>query len=250
MVEMMESIKRARLRRQREMIFVRRRTLLVNVLQDYSRSRPRDGPTPPPADVYEMEEFKTILDDTPWDVNIDKDTFKEALLMLPRFSEQWRFSKGRELLALIDGWERKSGHQDGRRLDMATTYFECWRCTEPISYPRILVHACTYAINLLDEEQDTIHFAALDSVTWNFGGDRIKYHYMASRFAKKIVAACGLDPEEATAQDIDQKCCILECVSCSSGIGSMLVMNWRKAVGTCQFSWVMTHQDSVSQGHP
>lgn len=58
----------------------------------------------------------------------------------------------------------------------------------------------------------------------------------ASRVAKKFVTACGLDPKEASVEDMDQLDARVVCLKCSfkhkpDGERSMEIRTWRQAAG-------------------
>lgn len=244
MVEFFEDIKEERLEREKKELITSRRKLLVSVLADYVASRPVGEVTPQAADVYFMANAKTIIEETPVDVEVNASSFTEFLGQLPRLSEEWRQSKNEKLMTLVN---KHRGHQPGiaealnldlTPLELATIYFKCSFCQEPISHPRILAHKCMtsihprYSYHLFGHTDQLQTFVSLGSRPWN--QDRrsvsVTFHVHAHKCARWVVEVCGFDPELTTAHEMDEADPMLYCGACMQESGRRLVMSWRNAV--------------------
>jgi len=236
MVEFFEDVKEARLEREKMEVLTSRLKLLVSLLADYVNSRPACEITPPAADIYFMANTKTIIEKTPIDVEVTATSFTTLLAQLPRLSEEWRQSKNEKLTTLVNTYRKHTASEAGNArtlnidltpLDLATTYFKCSFCLEPISYPRILAHNCM--TSFYPPQYGHTHqreFVSLYTRPWNHNGSSVTFHEYAHKCARWIVEVCGFDPELITARDMDEANPMLYCRSC----GLRHIMGWRKAV--------------------
>jgi hypothetical protein len=100
------------------------------------------------------------------------------------------------------------------------------------------------------EEQVSQCFIALGSEPWNFGGERVGFDATAHRNAVAVVLACGLDPDTATRQEMNEKDYWLECLECSErgyNLGGQKVMNWQSTVRSALRT--TAHISSVPRRH-
>lgn len=129
-------------------------------------------------------------------------------------------------------------------LILATTYFKCAKCTEPMPYARALVHHCLFASEQEVEKDDTtislatMLTACASAVTPFYhpdsAGEKVFFDEEASRHAEILIRACGLDPRNATFADMESLNVRVECVPCSKK--QRLGMGWRTAVRGLVFS--------------
>ncbi|KAF9532170.1 hypothetical protein CPB83DRAFT_847356 [Crepidotus variabilis] len=148
---------------------------------------------------------------------------------------------------------------DARALDLATTFFKCHFCTEPISYPRVLVHQCLNVhFDATSDEEEAEHSEQsdededLEQVTTKKGGpyreprpariitmetlwDKvptfvptgfraghpcIAFDEESFALAREVVRACGEDPNTASREAIEKKNARLECMTCHKALES------------------------------
>jgi hypothetical protein len=242
MVEFMQEIKAKRVEKERSELIRERQQALVKAVKDYALTRPIDEPMPGAADIYEMEQFKAIWNDTPDDVKVTSESFQEVMAEFPAICEQWREDKARELLSLVPG------SPEGRKstLELATTTFQwfvqyflrrCSRsnngisymCADTVSYPRILIHRCMRKLSSCYNDHDderSQHFLNMGSEPWNFTGKRMTFNVSSPLVA--VIRACGLDPDVTTTQEMEEADLWVECLRCSGN--GQLVMGWKTAV--------------------
>lgn len=238
LTEIMTALHTKRLQRERFTILTQRHKIVSELVKAYRLNRLVGDVTPSLADVCEMHEFKTIIWDTPLDVEVDERTFQPAMEQLPRLIDKWRDEKDAELLHMID--PSFSLDKDRSKLNLATTLFGCTgNCRYGIAYPRILFHLCTTDYSF------TTLYAALDNMldriwrssgcqTWNYGQDRVSVKDRT--LLEDVVKCCGMDPVTTTAEQMDKLGPRLECTRCYSLDTGHELMDWRNAVSAYDFT--------------
>ena len=241
---LLDSVKTKRLQRERMTAINDRYRTMATILDSYFLTQDLRKAFPSVADVCDMRDVKSIIQDTPVEVTVTKDSFAEVEARLPRLCDEWRSAKDQELVSMmqtagVEGCikieEGEEDEVDVSCLDLATTWFLCRDCTEPISYPRVLAHGHAIAIDYRNRRGDEPEMLiGLNCDLWNRNGDRISFHQPAHEAARMIVQACGLDPDLTTADVMNGIDPILECTACydeTNGCNSgKLAMRWRRAV--------------------
>jgi hypothetical protein len=241
LVDILKEIRRERLEMEQFARLRKRANVVVALLGDFASERPVNEVIPGPADVCDMDEFKTVIEDTPDDVEVTQESFKQAMERLPQLITQWRSAKDAELVRILsasvstppESQLNESQPENNRaRLELATTFFLCKSCSGMISYPRILVHNCTHVYSWryreVNDPRNTL-WGILTDVPWNLGGNIIAVKDGAKESGSLVVKSCGLDPDTTSTQEMDNLDARFECESCVSS-GGRLVMEWRTAV--------------------
>ena len=150
-------------------------------------------------------------------------------------------------------------------LELATTFFKCHWCTEPISYPRVLMHSCfardPRAVNQDDDDDseeevvvdyrriprqprlpkqityDSVLHTMLNQHTLGMraGMEGVAYDDEASKAVRKIIVLCGKDANTVTYAAMEEADARIECLRCSRamhGRHKRLIMKWTMAVRT------------------
>ena len=185
----------------------------------------------------------------------------------------WREDTDRFLVNLVPHLSSTKGKEKSPRhiLELATTFFTCSKCSEPISYPRVLKHECLMRADehSADAEDNASEEAAEDStvgqgninykaprvprpprtpqtvlrslsgsfpVGMHAGKRGVAFHEEAHNAARTIVEACGEDADRISYIKMQEKDARLECLRCSRArLGksrSRLVMSWTIAVSS------------------
>ncbi|KAL1748602.1 hypothetical protein HDZ31DRAFT_29052 [Schizophyllum fasciatum] len=139
------------------------------------------------------------------------------------------------LRSLLGGIPKGKGKHD--RLFLATTYFKCFRCREPMPYPRIAVHHCLRICKAETETDEADTAITISSMLramgfgppFYHGGDQVTFDEEASEHAKVLVRACGKDPKTTTFADMEALDARLECVACKPK-KMREAMRWRSAL--------------------
>lgn len=207
---------------------------LLGPVYDYYISHHRSEQlfAPQLQQLAEMEPFKSLLYDTPSDVQLAQGDFLAHLDILPQLVEAWKEEAVRLLLGLLGMVESehspsspgakgkgKESPLDSSILEQATSIFKCTRCSKSLLYPAILSHSCP------------VTQPGQPQCRW----DEFQAHEEASRYAKVIIRILGEDPDIVTSNQLEEA--RLECVRCRHKVSrksvnknNCLVMNWHQAV--------------------
>ncbi len=216
------------------------------------RPQPQDI-LPKVLDVAFTEPFKSYLfedSDTEPTFIADKD---ELAKILDQFTEEWDETRNQLLLSLIPTSTDKGGEEANEKgkgkeaslsaLNLATTFFQCSSGQEDcpstsdnISYPRILAHEYQRPIATTDNCRDTdpeglqVLSINLYSRPWLANSPDLVFDQVSSDVARMIVQEFGENPDEITAERMDEIGHRIECVRCSGPVDGRYVMKWRMAV--------------------
>jgi hypothetical protein len=170
-----------------------RATVLKDVLNKYFSDLPFNHTGPAMGDIASFSVFRSILLDTPHDVEVAAESFANVMAELPALSEEWRVSKTAELLELFGPGISESD------LSLAVNQFHCSICSQGIPYSRVFVHSCF----LNGEYQDGISedrrlCESILGRTWSVRNCRPprKERWLA------FLPQCNLDPSSATLVDL------------------------------------------------
>lgn len=108
--------------------------------------------------IAALEPFKTLLKTLPFEERFTEEQM--SVLATPdvilQITEAWRREADISLLGLLSKPLPASADEaiDRTSLELATTFFKCNWCTEPINYPRILMHRCLRDRRCKDPDED------------------------------------------------------------------------------------------------
>ncbi|KAL1661197.1 hypothetical protein GGF50DRAFT_129673 [Schizophyllum commune] len=189
---------------------------------------------PPVCDVIALLPYKNYERELPiirglWIMHIKYAC--SPTLGFHRIVDQWRTAKDKELIAIMSEALGRTTTADD--LHLATTFFTC---TNPdgkqpgIGYPRILVTPGTYsAHDLYDSNERNDMVRILGETPWNRNGERVSFDHLTHDAARKVVSLAGLNPDEATAAEMDALGAWFTCAACSTP-GNTLIMQWQQAI--------------------
>ncbi|KAJ7591656.1 hypothetical protein C8J56DRAFT_936111 [Mycena floridula] len=247
MVEIMEAQKVLRLKREKATIMMDRYSGLQYLYSDFlnDREEEEDGEEiarPGLGDVFTWPVFAKLLNETPINKVLTLADFDPGFESLPKLISQWQQKALHKLRRLL---QKSLPDATAKDVMLAKTIFTCNHCNEPLWYPRTLTHGCL-SINdrriLAQNNQYSFDpFEVLGWKSWDVNG--LKYSKSASRNAVKVIEQFGLDPEEATAEDLDEEDLLLECEECESETEGRLLMRWQRALSHPSHTFIT---DSVS----
>ena len=238
----MEETRPKRLRRAHINAIHGRLEVARQVFNEFKATYPHNAVLPKLTELYTLPECKALVLDHADDVILSVQDFKHIALQLPQFCEEWRMSAELELLRLMRPTNNiLSTVHNRHQLELATTYFECRECEDPIAYPRILVHHCiTSALDIelmsspSDTDDDTTVMMKSRLLSnfrpWRLGMRVLTYGDKFPKAVRCILVACSLNPDTTTSQDMDGHDFRFECENCSSRTEGALLMSWRMAV--------------------
>ncbi|KAF8162825.1 hypothetical protein B0H34DRAFT_296399 [Crassisporium funariophilum] len=187
---------------------------------------------------------KTMLEAVTTDIPLTAETSENHSLsrIIPNVLTEWRLETDNKLLKLLQEVHPTSTKY---QLPLATTMFCCIRCNQrTIPYPRVLTHACAF-LPIRHADGWPIYCQPADRLPWNADAC-IKFSSNASKAAIDVVNLLNLDPAVATAREMDDMKCMLQCMTCKETPSGRMSMEWSRAVShsllthTCQpsaISW-------------
>jgi hypothetical protein len=183
------------------------------------------------SDVCAMPEYCAILE-SPSNQKITTVDFVELLNRLSEHAEKSRKSNMELLLRLLPSMAKQKGNKeaDTSSLKLCTTFFRCHSCREPISYPRILSHACLLSGPRDTEKDVDLISRACPDTPWIHGIKGVVFDTEASSIMNMLVKLCGGDPKTLTSAMMDGLDSRFECLRCHHPRNGRLVMAWRTAV--------------------
>ncbi|TFK76262.1 hypothetical protein BDN72DRAFT_227118 [Pluteus cervinus] len=267
LVEILEDVREKLEKKYKKALLKTRLSIIIDLLGDYRNSQPLNSVLPRAPDLAVLPQTMTMLFDKSRERYIEHDHFAEFQTSIPQMCATWRETNDQALAALLPA-PLPSGSSRGSRnaaanvqhLALATTYFKCGDCREPISYPRILVHACTYNLRhgYRNREDDiALIFEKLKAESWSTTGNRVKFYQDAQIAASVVVSVCEFDPQTTTSAAMDEAQSWLECTGCSVAKKSKKPKNvytWRSAIvhelehraaGNKPTSWRSLHSEEV-----
>lgn len=183
-----------------------------------------------------MPEYRAVLE-RPSNVEVTKEDFTDLLANLSEQTDRWRKSNINLLLDLLPSGSKKGKKRlDPHLLDLCNVFFRCHSCREPISYPRILTHACLNKRRTPDitEDEDDLLLGVFTAVPWTHGRKDITFDTEASDISGMLIKLCGRDPKTLTTHEMDELDSRFECLRCVHSTQGKLVMKWRIAVNFLQ----------------
>lgn len=237
LIAIMAELRDKRLKKERAVIIRHRQKIVVGRLKGYSIERPVNEIIPGPVDICNMEDFKAVINDTPVDVEVNNQSFEQAVSRLPLLIDEWRATKDTMLVCIMNKTISPESEAyvstpdvNRKQLELATTIFKCKICINPITYPRILVHNCTHDNHTFWRDSDDLQYALwrnLNDEPWHI--ERVGFEKRAHLAARQVMECCQQDPDTVTAGEMDELDLWFECTRCFNDSGR-LVMGWKTAV--------------------
>lgn len=244
-VEIMEEF---RLQRLEATLYQPRRRLLVSEYDRYVMTPSPDSPIldvlPHVVDLSRLPFFRSIIK-APEGTQPDKDPFTSAFAQLPTLIDGWTQKLNSEVAELVkipsflssnivscdqgiapsSTRHVGSAQTDLEKLHLACAVFHVGG-TGAFAYPEVL--SVSVGNDMIFHSHDTqLHPFRRPDDSERTGSiyDRFGLQFLDE--APYIIYACGLDPNVATVDDMDERNARLRCLCCG---GRTLVMNWRHAV--------------------
>ena len=244
--EWLETMSSLRLRRLERTVYKSRRRSLVSRYNSYvtspSPNTPPNTPSvdllPHVADVARFSPFRDIIR-APEETQVDDELFEPAFAQLPELVDEWRKKLDAEFAELVQipsdlslkdvsGGQviasngtpsLKPSQESAHKLHLACALFSGER-NGIFTYPEVLSTSMGF-------HKYPSRGAESDSERAGSVWDRFRIKYVEE--APYIVHLCGLDPNVATAEDMDRRNPQFRCLS-SRCSGSTSTWNWRDAV--------------------
>ena len=204
------------------MLLSSRYVVLQEIYDEYIRGLPADALIPTIADVALSPLVHTIITDERTDFVVTRETFEGINLMqtLPTIFSDWKIRLDDELIRMVQVGLSEPFTKD--QLLLATTVFYCDACHVDLFYPRVLVHRCQTPFR-------AVVVNCLKCPAWNSSGN-IKFDRDVHQAAIDIINILGLDPKAVTAEDMNARNSVLQCLDCRTTRLGRMTMIWSRAV--------------------
>ncbi|KAI9462990.1 hypothetical protein HD554DRAFT_2288156 [Boletus coccyginus] len=238
--EWLETMNDFRSQRLEEVVYQSRRALFASEYAKYVMSPPPNIPAfdllPHVAEVACLPPFREIIR-APEGTKMGDKPFESAFSQLPELVDEWRKNLDIEVAELVeipphlsfkgtpDGGIVASGSTRGSESSRAPTNKLRLACALfQGSFKGVFAHPDVFSASMCNS---TYPYSMGKGDVERTGslGHRYGIKYMAE--APYVIHACGLDPNVATADDMDRRDARLKCLSCQSS----RVRRWRDAVG-------------------
>ncbi|TRM62989.1 hypothetical protein BD626DRAFT_569556 [Schizophyllum amplum] len=200
---------------------------------------PPDAIYPPVCDFILSPQFQKVMEARYFRLHYE---LRDKIEVLAKeIGEKWKTAKDADLVGIMSKALKRT--TTAEELQLATTFFECnppdasskaaSEVISAIGYPRILItsHASRAPAQVHSEKNEIVRL--LGKTPWNWKGERVVFDAAAHESAREVVSLCGLDPDTATAKDMEARGTWLECTGCCKR-GSRRVMQWYQAVRHAQ----------------
>ncbi|KII84240.1 hypothetical protein PLICRDRAFT_95574 [Plicaturopsis crispa FD-325 SS-3] len=214
--------------------------IVKTLVEAYNMRQPPDQPTLAVADVCLLPPFKSVILDTPPDIEITAESFGDAMDLLPQLTPAWFEASTDQLVARIA--EITSHEATRQSLELATSWFGCAAAVTCQVAPHHGASIITHHHMHFSLQSDVETRSAYAELSFAFGalkhGPWRPESFELVRGVPELVRACGLDPESATAAEMDALDPWVACrgsrcakpVEHGEGKGDIKVFNWRAAV--------------------
>ena len=189
------------------------------------------------ADIALLPAFRAHVE-AGFAAHVDADTFKDELAHLPALAGSFTF---RRELALSDKIAQALGCQTWMGiLERAVAWFHCAVCAQYVRWPEVLAHLCQrphYGACPRDASESDCYPYDVAEVGGFHAWSAETLHPIDPEDLvnlRSLIAACGLDPETANADQmdaLDMRVTYKRTSARADGSSSAkVVMNWRRAV--------------------
>lgn len=234
---------------------VRSRLLLLDeALLDYYVQLPRNAEMdchPEYVEFAFMEQCRALVDAPP-SQTVTREDFAE---IIPDLAQQWEVTHAKHLLCLLERELNKLVPKAKDITNLALAMYVCG-CGQPIpfrEYRRILTHKCTYSLTpggLSDQRVDDFEYDSTVRTLHSHSGrswlEARKRFYVQTHFGTiastlksmhRILTQLGLDPEQATIEDLD---------ACEGRLRCQRCIEYKPRQADMVYSWeaaVSAHRD-------
>ncbi|KAF9484123.1 hypothetical protein BDN70DRAFT_197531 [Pholiota conissans] len=253
-------------KRQRKMVDVyKKRFSFINDLMKIALgNQPKPWIYPPLSTLAKLKRIKSFIKAI--ERNSNEGTIEMILAAavaprIPKFLTAWRAEADAYPVHLLaEHPTTKKAAASRNTLNLATTFFKCDFCTDPISYPRILMHQCLrtrrkildgadgrddealvnaselepnkkYGVTTVTEEGVWNRMSMWSTPTWNDARHFISVDEAAVKSAKAIARTCGEDPDTVLTEVMKSRDVRLECNRCGpKSNGKRHIMSWNMAI--------------------
>ncbi|KAL1942082.1 hypothetical protein VTO73DRAFT_6612 [Trametes versicolor] len=236
-VDYVEGVRTARLAHERHQLICERLNILHDVItarEDFKGRRTAKSDIQAGfADLALAPQFQALAE-APSTTEITRADFEALQDTIPALAAEWFAERKAELLPKVEAVLKAPDGIDP--LSLAIVTFHCASCErEDLRWPNILAHKCvrgsTYIGSPYKRALSTVCAKKGQRFPWR---DRKNVFSISPKVAaaRSVVAACGLDPDMATHEEIDECEARLVCTACSADpmVQCREALDWWRAV--------------------
>ena len=147
---------------------------------------------------------------------------------LPKLSAEM-YKKRTEQIASVLPWDGATPDS----LDLATAWFTCSSCAAALRHQEVFKHMCfrTRPPESTRPQEQLLEFTGNP---WTWQTEKINFADGISKATRKVVLACGGDPDEMTYRELDEIPCRIAWFQTSL---SLQVIDWRQLVRAVIVRW-------------
>ena len=192
--------------------------------------------------LHPTDDFTPLVSDVCWipdilDTTLTKDDESFTALVeglpdrLPQLSTEI-CRKRAEQVASILPWDGATPDS----LELATAWFTCWWCNVALRHQEVFKHMCfrTRPPEVTKPQTQLFEFTGNP---WTWPTEKVLFAEGISKATRKVVLACGGDPNKMTCHELDDIPCR---IAWFQGALSLQVIDWRQLVRS---PWVRNHRD-------
>ena len=182
--------------------------------------------------LHPTDDFIPLISDICWVPDIldttltgDDESFTTLVEGLPDRLPQLSteiYRKRAEQIASISPWDGATADS----LELAIAWFTCWWCNTALRHQEVFKHTCfrTRSPELTKSQAQLVEFTGNP---WVWSTEKILFAEGISKATRKVVLACGGDPDKMTYRELDDIPCR---IAWFQGALSLQIIDWRQLV--------------------
>lgn len=140
---------------------------------------------------------------------------------LPQLSTEIRRKRAEQIASILP-WDGATPDS----LDLATAWFTCWWCNVALRHHEVFKHMC-FRTRPPEVTKPQTQLTEFTGNPWTWPTEKILFAEGVSKAIRKVVLACGGDPDSMTCRELDDIPCR---IAWFQGALSLQVIDWRQLV--------------------
>ena len=199
--------------------------------------------------LHPTDDFIPLVSDVCWvpdilDTTLTGDDESFAALVeglpdrLPQLSTEICGKRAEQIISILP-WDGTTPDS----LDLAIAWFTCWWCNAALRHQEVSKHMC-FRIRHSEVTRPQAQLTEFTGNPWTWPTEKILFAGGISRATRKVVLACGGDPDKMTHRELDDIPCR---IAWFQGALSLQVIDWRQLVRSLRTGGNRHSPDSFQQ---
>jgi len=182
--------------------------------------------------LHPVDDFTPLISDVCWvsdilDTTLTGDDQSFAALAeglpgrLPQLSTEIYKKRAEQIVSILP-WDGATPDS----LELATAWFTCWLCNVVLRHQEVFKHMC-FRTRPPGATKPQTQLTELTGNPWTWPTERILFAEGISKATRKVVLACGGDPDRMTYRELDDVPCR---IAWFQGALGLQVIDWRQLV--------------------